>query len=184
MVLEAARECVIELGMAQTTARVIAARCGIAVGTLTYHFPSVDDLLVEALRQSSHEFTDAVVAASDREETAEGRLLVLIGTAIPDHPAASRNWRLWLEYWARAIHHPEIAEMHNERYAAWRGAFVEAIARGVASGEFRSVDSQAEAVRLVGLMDGLCLQVLVGDLAVTAGDVRSRLQEEVSALRA
>jgi len=184
MVLEAARDCIVKVGMAQTTARVIAARCGIAVGTLTYHFPSLDELLVEALRQSSHDFTDQVLAQVREQGSAEERLLVLIDTAMPDRPAAARNWRLWLEYWARAIHHPEIAGLHNERYDAWRGAFAETIAAGVASGEFAAVDAASEARRLVGLLDGLCLQLLVGDTAVPVEAVRELLHEAVRLLRA
>ncbi|MCY7301906.1 MAG: TetR family transcriptional regulator [Thermoleophilia bacterium] len=162
MILEAAKAVIAEVGLGRATAREIAARCDISTGTLTHHFPSMDDLLVEALRSGSKEFTDRNLRAADAEPRAHDRLLILIETALPDKPEALRNWRLWLEYWARAAHDPALAALHSERYREWRGGFERAIGEGVATGEFNRVDVALAARELVGLFDGLCIEAAIG----------------------
>jgi AcrR family transcriptional regulator len=172
LILEAAKQVIAESGLGRATAREIAARCGISTGTLTHHFPSMDDLLVEALRSGSKEFTDRNLAAAEGERSARDRLLLLIETALPDKPEALRNWRLWLEYWARAVHEPRLAAAHSERYREWRGAFEQVIAQGVREGEFEAVDAAGAARELVGLFDGLCIAAAIGDEAIDVEEAR------------
>ena len=172
LILEAAKQVIAESGIGRVTAREIAARCGISTGTITHHFPSMDDLLVEALRSGSEEFTEEKIAAAAEQPTARGAIVLLLETSLPDQPSALRNWRLWLEYWARAVHDPDLAAVHTERYREWRGAFEHAIARGVASGEFQSVDVKRAARELVGLFDGLCIGAAIGDEAISVAEVR------------
>lgn len=172
LILEAAKQVIAESGVGRVTAREIAARCEISTGTITHHFPSMDDLLVEALRSGSEEFIDEHIAAADEQPTARGAIVLLLETSLPDRPSALRNWRLWLEYWARAVHDPDLAAVHTERYREWRGAFERAIARGVASGEFHSVDVKRAARELVGLFDGLCIEAAIGDEALSVAEVR------------
>jgi AcrR family transcriptional regulator len=174
LILEAAKELIAEVGLGGATAREIAARCDISTGTLTHHFPSMDQLLVEALRSSSKEFTDRNLGAAEAEHSARDRLHLLIETALPDKPEALRNWRLWLEYWARAAHEPELAALHRERYREWRGAFERVIAEGVGTGEFDRVDAMTAARELVGLFDGLCIEVVIGG-QVTVRETRKIL---------
>ena len=174
LILEAAKELIAEVGLGGATAREIAARCDISTGTLTHHFPSMDQLLVEALRSSSKEFTDRNLGAAEAEQNARDRLHLLIETALPDKPEALRNWRLWLEYWARAAHEPELAALHRERYREWRGAFERVIAEGVGSGEFDRIDAMTAARELVALFDGLCIEVVIGG-QVTVRETRKIL---------
>jgi AcrR family transcriptional regulator len=172
LILEAAKDVIADVGVGRATAREIAARCGISTGTLTHRFASMDELLVEALRSGSKEFTDQNIAAAADERNARDRVLLLIETALPDKPRALRNWRLWLEYWARAVHDASLAEVHRERYREWRGAFERVIADGVESGEFVRVDPAQAARELVGLFDGLCIEAAIGDEAVTVIEAR------------
>jgi AcrR family transcriptional regulator len=179
LILEAAREIIAEKGLGAATAREIAARCDISTGTLTHHFPSMEQLLVEALRSASKEFTDENVAAAAAVEGARARLDILIETALPDKPDALRNWRLWLEYWARAVHDPDLADVHRERYREWRGAFERVIREGVDRGEFLPADPVSTARELVGLVDGLCIEAAIGDEAVPIDEARRIIFEWV-----
>jgi hypothetical protein len=138
-------------------------------------------LLVEALRSGSKEFTDANLEAAAAQRGAVDRLRLLIETALPDKPVALRNWRLWLEYWARAVHDPALAAAHTERYAEWRGAFERVIAEGVDEGVFECSDPAGAARELVGLFDGLCIAAAIGDDAVTVAEARRILNGWIDA---
>lgn len=166
------------------SARTVAARCGISPGTLTYHFPTVDSLLVAALREASVGFTRAATEAASAREGARERIMSLIDTALPSTPDSRRNWKLWMEYWARASHVVELSELHSERYADWRAAFADIISSGVEDRELREVDPMSAALTIVALLDGLGLQAAIGDQRVDLATARALLAAHVDSLMA
>jgi AcrR family transcriptional regulator len=125
--------------------------------------PSIDSLLGAALREASIEYTNSAIESARALPGARDRLMSLIDAALPSSARSLRNWRLWIEYWARASHLPDLAALHSERYAEWRSTFAEIVAQGVGSGEFRAVDPSSTALTLVALLDGLGLQTVIGD---------------------
>jgi AcrR family transcriptional regulator len=183
LIIRAAQDIIAEQGYPAASARTVAARCGISPGTLTYHFPSMDALLVAALREASIDYTDTAIDASRSLPGAHERLMSLIDAALPSNPGALRNWRLWMEYWARASHFSELADVHSERYAEWRSTFEQIVASGVERGEFRAVDPAGTALVIVALLDGLGLQTVIGDAAVTVGTAHAILDDYVGSLR-
>lgn len=67
-------------------------------------------------------------------------------------------WALWLDHWARAAHHPNLASWQAQDYRSWRELIAVLVAEGVARSEFRMVDQDAMATEVVALIDGLALQ--------------------------
>lgn len=183
LIIRAAQDIIAEQGYPAASARTVAARCGISPGTLTYHFPSVDALLVAALRDASADYTGTAIAMSRSLLGAHEQLMSLIDAALPSTPDSLRNWRLWMEYWARASHFAELADVHSERYAEWRSIFEQIVSKGVVSGEFRTVDAANTALLIVALLDGLGLQAVIGDSTVTVGKARAILNDYVGSLR-
>ena len=183
LILSAAQDIIAEQGYPAASARTVAARCGISPGTLTYHFPSIDALLGAALREASIEYTHSAINLARELPGAADRLMSLIDAALPSSAGSLRNWRLWIEYWARASHHPDLAALHSERYAEWRSTFAQIVAAGVESGEFKPVDPASAALTLVALLDGLGLQTVIGDSAVSVSTARGILDEYVTTLR-
>lgn len=179
LILEAAREFIAERGLAAVTAREVAARCGISTGTLTHYFASMDELLVETLRTSSKQFTEALVGGLRAHESASARLDHLIDAALPATADALIQFRLWLEYWSRAAHDPQLAGVHRERYRVWRGAIAGVLAEGVATGEFRKVEANEAAREIVALFDGLSLQAVIGDEEVNFREARRLLRRHI-----
>ena len=182
LVLVAARDCIAEHGFAGTTARIIATRSGVSLGTLTYHFDSLDTLLMEALRGASVEFTATNLHAAKHIDGARAQLRFLVDTALPGNPKADRNWYLWLEYWVRALHEPTMSALHSERYAEWRGAFESILRAGVKSKELIKLDPEATAIELVALLDGLGLQAVIGDPVVDVRRAASLLHAAIDRL--
>lgn len=65
-ILDAAAEVIVEHGPAALTHRAVAARAGLALGTMTRHFPSIDDLREATLRMLGDE-VDASIVQIERE---------------------------------------------------------------------------------------------------------------------
>lgn len=73
--LAAARNCVGEHGIAQTTSRLIAASAGANLGAITYYFGSKDDLIGEALFGELERRLAPVMSVLETDSPAPARLL-------------------------------------------------------------------------------------------------------------
>jgi AcrR family transcriptional regulator len=184
LIVKAAQDVIVERGMRAASARNISEACGISPGLLTYHFPSMDDLLVAALRSASADFTRRLVSSTKHLESASERLEALLVGSLPITAEGRRNWILWIEYWARAAHHAELAELHSENYAAWRQMFQDVITEGIESGEFCDVDAKAADLRTVALLDGIGMQATIGDRNIDPETAKNVLLGLVKSLRA
>jgi hypothetical protein len=99
----------------------------------------------------------------------------LVEMALPNHPDSQRMWNLWLAYWARAAHEPRLAAIHSERYRVWRGAVERVIADGVESREFARVDAKNIAREIVALIDGVAIEMMIGDEEMSGEHARQIL---------
>jgi AcrR family transcriptional regulator len=82
-VLDAARDCVAEVGFASTTMREIARRSGVTSGAIQHHFGSFEAMLLATVEAGVHE----IVAAVDVD-------------ALPDEPTGTRVERIIDLVWA------------------------------------------------------------------------------------
>lgn len=182
MVLEAAGRLIADEGLLAATMRRIATEAQISLGTLTHHFESVDQLLAEALELSSIRFTEAL---AKRESTgnALAKLHTLADAVMPDNQQSLRQWRLWLQFWSRAVYDPELARTHNRRYRAWNNTVADLINEGVKDGSLRADLNALEATHnLVALIDGVCFQVAIKGGGMTAAQGKRVVKRGVQAL--
>src|SRR3954470_401944 len=81
-IIDAAIRVVAERGIAGLSHRAVAAEADVPLGSTTYHFATLDDLLVAALRQANEGFTPAVrdsAALTDPAADLAGELARLLG---------------------------------------------------------------------------------------------------------
>lgn len=181
-IIDAARQCIAEHGLEKATVRAIAAACGVSIGTITYHFPTLDELIVEALREASRHFTEEVIAKATSDTPALDRLHFLLDHALPDRDDSVSVWRLWLDYWGRAVRNHNLASLQTERYHEMRSLIELIIRDGIARGEFRPVNASDATIELVALLDGVGLQVAIGDDTMTLKRAHAILRSSVARL--
>ena len=154
----AALDQVTEGGYSSARVQAVAARAGVAVGTVYRHFPSKSELFAEVFRR-----------ASERE------LAVVTEVTAADGRGALERCAAGVEAFCRralagpVLAHAQIAEpvdpaVESERLRLRRGyrdVFAGALEDGVAAGELRPHDSQTVAAALVGALG----EALVGPLS-------------------
>ncbi|MFE9932145.1 TetR/AcrR family transcriptional regulator [Streptomyces sp. NPDC005533] len=149
-IIDAAIRVVGAKGIAGLSHRSAAAEADVPLGSTTYHFKTLDDLLVAALRQSNEGFARAVAdsaALADPEADLARTLARLLGELL----AADRS-RVELEYelYLAALRRPALRPVASQ----WCESVTAALAA-------RTDPVTARA--LVAVMDGIGLQVLLTD---------------------
>lgn len=147
-IVDAALRVVGARGIEGLSHRTVAAEADVPLGSTTYHFASLDELLVAALRQANEGFGRSLResgALADPEADLAAELARRMGEWIAgERTGVELEYELYLAALRRPALRPVAAE--------WTDAVAEALSR-------RTDPVTARA--LVALIDGICLQVLL-----------------------
>ncbi|HUO46346.1 MAG TPA: TetR family transcriptional regulator C-terminal domain-containing protein [Acidimicrobiia bacterium] len=175
-ILEAAGSVIAERGICETRIADISDVLGVSPALILYYFPSKERLLGEALAHQDRQFFEEVAERASGLDSTQARLILIIEASCP---TASRRtvindeYVLWLEMWARCRQDPELAEARQRMDQEWRHAIATIVLEGQRTGEFSStVDAIDFALQLSALIDGLAIQVVLGDSDVDAAVMR------------
>ncbi|MFF1255947.1 MULTISPECIES: TetR/AcrR family transcriptional regulator [unclassified Streptomyces] len=149
-IIDAAIRVVGEKGIGGLSHRSVAAEADVPLGSTTYHFNSLDELLVAALRQANEGFAKAL-AGSAVFEAPRARLAAGLAAVLGEWLAGERTGvELEYELYLAALRRPALRPVAAE----WGEGVAEELARHT---------DPVTARALVALMDGICLQVLLTD---------------------
>ncbi|WP_354596631.1 TetR family transcriptional regulator [Streptomyces sp. JL1001] len=181
-IIDAALTVIAADGIAGLSHRTVAAEADVPLGSTTYHFASLDELLVAALRRCNENFVqalrssglfaeegDAGPGAGDAGPGAEGVGLAEELTRLLDRWFAGERGAIELEYelYLAALRRPALRPVAAE----WTAEAVALLSR-------RTDPETARA--LVALMDGVCLQVLLTGGTFDAAYTRVMLERIVA----
>ena len=166
--LRAALEVIQERGYAESRIADVAERAGTSPALVIYYFKTKDQLLTDAIRFSEDTWYAAGTARMAAIPTAAGRLEELVAmSTLPEADAEpNTSWVLWLDLWAQAVRHPEVASVRQKFDERWRQTITSLVVEGQAAGEFGPVDPADFAVLFSALLDGLAVQIALADPAV------------------
>ncbi|MFJ9395241.1 TetR/AcrR family transcriptional regulator [Streptomyces californicus] len=183
-IIDAALSVISADGIAGLSHRTVAAEADVPLGSTTYHFGSLDELLVAALRRCNENFvrtlreSEALAAGGEAEEAARAagsagsagsagladELTRLLGQWFAgERGAIELEYELYLAALRRPALRPVAAE--------WTEEAVELLSRRTDPGTARA---------LVALMDGVCLQVLLAGGTFDAAYTREMLARIVA----
>jgi AcrR family transcriptional regulator len=138
--LRAALDVIAERGYADSRIADVAERAGTSPALVIYYFKTKDQL-------------EEIVAMSCLPEA-------------DSEPPSS--WALWLDLWAQALRHPEVAGVRQKFDERWRELICSLVLEGQDAGEFGPVDPLDFTVLLSALLDGLAVQIALADPVVDA----------------
>lgn len=147
-IIDAAIRVVGKKGIAGLSHRSVAAEADVPLGSTTYHFATLDELMVAALRQVNEGFAKVLTASGlpqDTEGDLAGGLARALGEWLDgDRASVELEYELYLSALRRPALRPVAAEWTKETAARLA---------------LRTDPVTARA--LLALMDGICLQVLL-----------------------
>jgi AcrR family transcriptional regulator len=166
--LRAAATVISERGMAATRIADVAERAGTSPSAILYWFDSRDELLAEALTFAEDSFYEQFAERLIRLTDPRDRLVALIEAAV-----TGEDWILWMEFWTRALRDEQMREARQRLDDRWREQVAAIVREGTESGHFRAPEPERAALELASLIDGLAVQVALGDRLVTADVMRT-----------
>jgi len=160
--LEAAAGVIAERGIASTRIADIAERAGTSSPAILYWFESKDELLAEALTVEEERFYRQLTDRMEELESPRDKLRLMLESSAEEY-----DWTLWMELWTRALRDRSTLAARRRLDDRWRAQIAEVIRHGQRAGEFGEADAEEVAVVLASLIDGLAVQVTLGDPAVS-----------------
>jgi AcrR family transcriptional regulator len=169
--LRAALEVIQERGFPDTRISDVAERAGTSPALVIYYFKTKDQLLTDAIRYSEDTWYAAGTRRMAAISTAAGRLEELVAMdCLPEADAEPpTSWVLWLDLWAQAARHAEVASVRQKSDERWRETICSLVLAGQEAGEFGPVDVLDFADSLSALLDGLAIQIALDDPSADEG---------------
>lgn len=162
-IVEAAIRVVARDGIAGVSHRTVAAEADVPLGSTTYHFASLDELLVAALRRADDGFA-ATVRGSAALTDPDCDLAAELARTVGGWLGADRaDAELCYELYLAALRRPALRPVAGE--------WIERVAVALA----HRVDRET-ARAVAALIDGVCVQVLVTGETYDEAQVREALR--------
>jgi AcrR family transcriptional regulator len=166
-IIAAAAEVLYERGLFDTRIGDIAERAGTSSPTILYYFESKDRLLEEAVEFADRTFYERLSEGQDHFDDPADRLVHLIEETSLG-PGGLNDYTLWMEIWVRARRDPTVRRSYVRLDRRQRMLIADIVRDGQQTGTFSAgADPDDFALMLSGLMDGLGVQVTLGQPDVT-----------------
>jgi AcrR family transcriptional regulator len=167
-IVAAAAEVIYQRGLLNARIGDIAKRAGTSAPTILYYFESKDRLFEQVIDQSDREFYGRLTEGQALQERASDKLVHLIELTSRG-PGGISDYTLWMELWVRARRDRTVRRNYFRLNRRERSLIADIVKEGQASGEFNpEADPEEFALALSALMDGLGVQVTLGQPDVTA----------------
>lgn len=152
-IIEATLEVIAAQGVSGTTHRRVAEAADVPLGSMTYHFASLDDLIEQAFLKLTQEIAHHFDAAFQKAQTADEAREAVVDVICGWFAMTERKMTLVLELYAYAARHPETRPVMTQWMAASRKALERHFSPDVAA----SLDAMIEGATIHNFMypDGI-----------------------------
>lgn len=157
-ILSAAEDCLKERGLEKTNMREIAKKAKLSLGTISYYFPTKDDMLVTIFK----DFINRVLKTAHYDDPAiepKQRVLNFINGFITEFINDPGRLRVFFDIWSHTTNNPKLRDFLKDYYRnslKWLKGLLD---EGNRTGEFHIIDTAATAAHFFAILDGLKLQI-------------------------
>ena len=158
--IAACATCLAHDGAQGVSVRSVCAEAGVSPGLLRHYFDGIDALVAATYRHIGGAVTDALTAAVDAAgDDPRARLVAYVTASFRPPVTDDALFGSWIAFWSLARGTPGIAAIHDTLYAESR----QAMERLIAACPGAPADPRLAAVALTALVDGLWLELSLGN---------------------
>ena len=160
------------------TVRAICAEAGVSPGLLRHYFSGIAELIAETYRHTGNQVQTALMAAVAKATPAPKEQLLAYLTASFAPPIADGALlSTWLAFWSLTRTDRVIAQLHADIYHSYRHD-LEALLHAYAP----ATDHRLTAIALTALIDGLWLELSLGNAPFSHTEARHLAEQWLDAL--
>jgi len=159
-IVRATIRCLAREGYTRLTMKKVAREAGVSQGILHYYFADKRAMLAATLEVVTRDLDRRVAAAQSRTgRDARARLRALVRACLEVAVSRPEFWVVFVEFWGEMLHDRRLRDLNTAVYSRTRRLIGRLIAEGVRAGRFRPVDPHRASAVVLGLIDGLSLQL-------------------------
>lgn len=168
--IDACSKCLGKYGATGTSVRAICQQAGVSPGLLRHYFEGIDALIAEAYRDTAAHVAEALSAAVEAAgPDPRARLLAFVTASFRPPISSPELLATWLAFWSLARTDPAIGTLHDEIYADNRRE----MERLISACDGAPADPRLAAIALTALVDGLWLELSLGNAPFTAEEAEA-----------
>jgi AcrR family transcriptional regulator len=159
-IVRATIRCLAREGYTRLTMKKVAREAGVSQGILHYYFTDKRAMLAATLEAVTRDLDRRVAAAQSRTgRDSRARLRALVRACLEVAVSRPEFWVVFVELWGEMLHDRRLRDINTAVYSRTRRLIGRLIAEGVRAGRFRAVDPRRASAVVLGLIDGLSLQL-------------------------
>jgi AcrR family transcriptional regulator len=157
-VVAVAARLIAQSGMEAVSVRDIAEAAGCSTAIVSHYFHNKRELLLLTYNAT---IEHATLRAQTALAAADGHPKAYLAEIMPLDEERWTEWRIWLQFWAKAAADPEIAEIQKNCVTRTRGNIQDILEDEQRKGRIaRDVDCALQARRLLTSIIGMAVQVM------------------------
>lgn len=177
--IAACARCLAKHGAQGTSVRAICLEAGVSPGLLRHYFDGVSALVAATYRTTGERVQSALKCAVEAAgPSPRARLLAFVTANFRAPITDPQLLATWLAFWSLARVDADIGAIHDEIYAANRVEMERLISACPGS----PADPRLTAVALTALVDGLWLELSLGNASFSASEAEALAQQWLEAL--
>ncbi|MCL6251650.1 TetR family transcriptional regulator C-terminal domain-containing protein [Altererythrobacter sp. KTW20L] len=161
--IQATAACLAEQGARGVSVRSICRKAGVSAGLLTHYFDGIGDLIVATYRDTGRKVAEAVdgavgAAGDDPRARLEAYVTASFRPPVLDPDLLAT----WLAFWSLMKSDPQVAEVHGQLYAEFRGE-LDSLLRDCWCDRADAGEVRLAAIAINALVDGLWLELCLDE---------------------
>ena len=172
-ILAAACEVIATAGIPALRLSDVAREAGVSSGTVHYYFETKKEVITAAFEFN---LVDSLARRQELLHSGKDSMAVLhdlVESYLPNDELSVRAWKVWLALWAEGSRDAVLQEINDRLYGQWRDVVAGVIADAQAAGTARPGDAGVQANMLIGLLDGLAVQVVLASPNMSLESMRT-----------
>lgn len=157
--LRAALRVIARDGLEQTTIRGIAKEAGCSAGSLAHYFVDKEDILRQALELADSQIAKRISIIISETEP-DLALREVLAQVLPIDNDRTVELTLDVNFWGRALIHPELRGLEHNDHDRWRAIVLELVTKIAVTNHISQAAENLTDI-LVAFLDGLGLQALI-----------------------
>ena len=167
-------------GASGASVRAICTEAGVSPGLLRHYFDGIEALVADTYRATGARVTKALVVAVEGESEPRSRLLAFVTASFRAPIADPELLATWLAFWSLSRTNPIIGKIHDEIYADNRRD----MERLIVACPGAPTDPRLAAIALTALVDGLWLELSLGNAPFSAEEAEALAEKWLDSLLA